>query len=187
MRYQGVAAWSPLEFVRPRRRRIGTRINESDLTYSFQGFSTKEETTMNASRMCRALVFLPMIGLMFLSAPLLGQETLPTPRYVPPDIVSEGIQAHYADLAIIETNCQTYSELRVLWRTLIERGALVTVVTSPGRMLAWVPAEARDAVRETRLSGVNGEIAVQSISYTCLLYTSPSPRDRTRSRMPSSA
>ena len=25
------------------------------------------------------------------------------------------------------------------------------------------------------------------LSYTCLLYTSPSPRDRTRSRMPSSA
>ena len=25
------------------------------------------------------------------------------------------------------------------------------------------------------------------IRYTCLLYTSPSPRDRTRSRMPSSA
>ena len=25
------------------------------------------------------------------------------------------------------------------------------------------------------------------IGYTCLLYTSPSPRDRTRSRMPSSA
>ena len=25
------------------------------------------------------------------------------------------------------------------------------------------------------------------ITYTCLLYTSPSPRDRTRSRMPSSA
>ena len=26
-----------------------------------------------------------------------------------------------------------------------------------------------------------------TIVYTCLLYTSPSPRDRTRSRMPSSA
>ena len=25
------------------------------------------------------------------------------------------------------------------------------------------------------------------VAYTCLLYTSPSPRDRTRSRMPSSA
>ena len=28
---------------------------------------------------------------------------------------------------------------------------------------------------------------VRDIGYTCLLYTSPSPRDRTRSRMPSSA
>src|SRR5664280_2464412 len=28
---------------------------------------------------------------------------------------------------------------------------------------------------------------VSSLDYTCLLYTSPSPRDRTRSRMPSSA
>ena len=28
---------------------------------------------------------------------------------------------------------------------------------------------------------------VKSIPYVCLLYTSPSPRDRTRSRMPSSA
>jgi len=30
-------------------------------------------------------------------------------------------------------------------------------------------------------------IAAMSCCYTCLLYTSPSPRDRTRSRMPSSA
>ena len=29
--------------------------------------------------------------------------------------------------------------------------------------------------------------AEQTIGYICLLYTSPSPRDRTRSRMPSSA
>ena len=28
---------------------------------------------------------------------------------------------------------------------------------------------------------------VNGIAYSCLLYTSPSPRDRTRSRMPSSA
>ena len=31
-----------------------------------------------------------------------------------------------------------------------------------------------------------GEMA-KADGYTCLLYTSPSPRDRTRSRMPSSA
>ena len=29
--------------------------------------------------------------------------------------------------------------------------------------------------------------AAEHLSYCCLLYTSPSPRDRTRSRMPSSA
>ena len=34
---------------------------------------------------------------------------------------------------------------------------------------------------ERRIDEING------VPYTCLLYTSPSPRDRTRSRMPSSA
>ena len=29
--------------------------------------------------------------------------------------------------------------------------------------------------------------SIRDNNYTCLLYTSPSPRDRTRSRMPSSA
>ena len=33
----------------------------------------------------------------------------------------------------------------------------------------------------------SSESIIQSNSNTCLLYTSPSPRDRTRSRMPSSA
>ena len=32
----------------------------------------------------------------------------------------------------------------------------------------------------------NGKVNIAD-SYACLLYTSPSPRDRTRSRMPSSA
>ena len=34
---------------------------------------------------------------------------------------------------------------------------------------------------------VNGQEVTSLASSTCLLYTSPSPRDRTRSRMPSSA
>ena len=42
----------------------------------------------------------------------------------------------------------------------------------------------------TNTSSINktgiGDIGI-GISYICLLYTSPSPRDRTRSRMPSSA
>ena len=36
-------------------------------------------------------------------------------------------------------------------------------------------------------TGVDGAYAFQGVPYGCLLYTSPSPRDRTRSRMPSSA
>ena len=52
---------------------------------------------------------------------------------------------------------------------------------------------------QVRSAGINnilgefGEINIQGESqqildvYSCLLYTSPSPRDRTRSRMPSSA
>ena len=34
---------------------------------------------------------------------------------------------------------------------------------------------------------LDGQEPSQNLSLTCLLYTSPSPRDRTRSRMPSSA
>ena len=48
--------------------------------------------------------------------------------------------------------------------------------------------------KDTRLSGytlepalVSGLASAGMHVYTCLLYTSPSPRDRTRSRMPSSA
>ena len=36
-------------------------------------------------------------------------------------------------------------------------------------------------------NSIFGRAAVPSGASTCLLYTSPSPRDRTRSRMPSSA
>ena len=45
---------------------------------------------------------------------------------------------------------------------------------------------------ENQLIGVDSfsetELPIKKIdAYTCLLYTSPSPRDRTRARMPSSA
>jgi len=43
-------------------------------------------------------------------------------------------------------------------------------------------AAAREFVTPLTFQSVTGRKA-----YTCLLYTSPSPRDRTRSRMPSSA
>ena len=43
----------------------------------------------------------------------------------------------------------------------------------------------RDFVTKTDKRVEN--IIIEELSKTCLLYTSPSPRDRTRSRMPSSA
>ena len=43
-------------------------------------------------------------------------------------------------------------------------------------------------LKNTIVSHLNNHNQVTSAGYkTCLLYTSPSPRDRTRSRMPSSA
>ena len=42
--------------------------------------------------------------------------------------------------------------------------------------------------RKKQYTRINNKIAVNHAKYiTCLLYTSPSPRDRTRYRMPSSA
>ena len=44
---------------------------------------------------------------------------------------------------------------------------------------AWFEKQATDDLRDTKSKTVE--------YWGCLLYTSPSPRDRTRSRMPSSA
>ena len=45
----------------------------------------------------------------------------------------------------------------------------------------------RDVTREAFVQSGNTEVAEPEKDSNCLLYTSPSPRDRTRSRMPSSA
>ena len=58
------------------------------------------------------------------------------------------------------------SHLRVMWR---------------------ISSEAHRSADELKLS-IKGLFALDAIDCNnCLLYTSPSPRDRTRSRMPSSA
>ena len=56
--------------------------------------------------------------------------------------------------------------------------------TGAGEGSGAVETPARMGVRFLGLIGPQG---VLPHVYTCLLYTSPSPRDRTRSRMPSSA
>ena len=64
------------------------------------------------------------------------------------------------------------------------------------RVLRWVPGgnestisvkgKGVGAIRDIELV-TQGYVQHELVAYSCLLYTSPSPRDRTRSRMPSSA
>ena len=61
--------------------------------------------------------------------------------------------------------------------------------------MSWelLPVNYTDAVwsglkRYNTITNEDGTVSFQDVTaYSCLLYTSPSPRDRTRSRMPSSA
>ena len=56
-----------------------------------------------------------------------------------------------------------------------------------GNALGIVERGNEDDDLHALVSALTGKDSVKALTYTCLLYTSPSPRDRTRSRMPSSA
>ena len=62
------------------------------------------------------------------------------------------------------------------------RRLLATSVRLSRGMAPWLHEMADDCIEKL---GV--KIPTELYVYSCLLYTSPSPRDRTRSRMPSSA
>ena len=54
-------------------------------------------------------------------------------------------------------------------------------------ILAFLLQMTHDNLMICQFGSVPNDILQGNNIYTCLLYTSPSPRDRTRSRMPSSA
>ena len=64
--------------------------------------------------------------------------------------------------------------------TLLKAGALQSAIFNSANFSSI----ATDAKGVIQIFNVGAE---RMLGYTCLLYTSPSPRDRTRSRMPSSA
>lgn len=110
---------------------------------------------------------LAMLTVIFTCAASYSQQLLPTPRYVPPEITSQGAEAHYRDLAVIETSCSNNVEIRELWLELVRQGALPAVISSPQRVLAWVPPSAQQAVRSARINSADGiERGVLSISTT---------------------
>ena len=58
-----------------------------------------------------------------------------------------------------------------------------------GLVISGKPRDSKDPVKAMKSGEVDVAVvdAYEDYAWDCLLYTSPSPRDRTRSRMPSSA
>ena len=77
------------------------------------------------------------------------------------------------------------------WRRLANQGALTATRTEEEVVPVSDYRMLQNQIRELhRLLGkktLEAEILKEALDTACLLYTSPSPRDRTRSRMPSSA
>jgi hypothetical protein len=90
---------------------------------------------------------------------------VPQPGYVPPDAATYGLAAHNEHLAVIETNCTDVETAIQMRNALTRSGALVSLITSPRRMLAWVPPEALSAVAATRIETAVGGMNVLSVSY----------------------
>ena len=92
--------------------------------------------------------------------------------------------AKYKDLTVSKfMSCLMYDGKRSIAETIVY-GAFNKIEERTGQQPISVFHEALDNIKpmvEVRSRRVGGA------TYHCLLYTSPSPRDRTRSRMPSSA
>ena len=63
----------------------------------------------------------------------------------------------------------------------------ITVAAKLGDKNPEMNARLRSAIQSARSANMPKDNIERAIDKSCLLYTSPSPRDRTRSRMPSSA
>ena len=113
----------------------------------------------------RVIVLLPLLCLLAMQASV-AQQVLPEPKYVPPDIATSGYEAHYAYMAVLETDCRTEQDATQLVQELTRQGAIVAVVSSPRRMLAWVPPDAKEGVMSAMLRTPEGEARVRAVAYT---------------------
>jgi hypothetical protein len=94
------------------------------------------------------------------------------PVYTPPDVAEFGLEAHNQHLAVIQTTASSIDEALLLRDELTRKGALVSIITSPQRMLAWVPSNITGAVLNTRLAAATGSIGVLTVSYNSAEFNS---------------
>ncbi|MBR9978225.1 MAG: T9SS type A sorting domain-containing protein [Bacteroidetes bacterium] len=120
---------------------------------------------MNNRVLLRALLVLSLVAPLCFGA-LMAQQAPIIPRFVPPDISTEGFEAHYRDMAVIETDCRNVEEATLLSEELIRSGALIAIVSSPQRMLGWVPRDVVAEVRATALQSADRRIGVRCIAYS---------------------
>ena len=132
-------------------------------------------SNQRTGRVVRVLAMLLIVVFLAVPAPVRAQET-PSPQLIHVVIKGEnlyGIAARYG---------VPVSELLGA-NNLFSAGPV-----RPGtRLVVPAPPGQTGTVHTVRRGEVLGLIAAQYGVKICLLYTSPSPRDRTRSRMPSSA
>lgn len=120
---------------------------------------------MKHSHFIRALLLLPLAFLLCVQTSM-AQQALPEPRYVPPDLLADGFEAHFQHMAILETDCRDNDDATQLVSELTRQGAVIAIVSSPQRMLGWVPPEAQNAVRTMRVHSPEGPVGVQAVAYT---------------------
>ena len=97
-------------------------------------------------------------------------------------------------MARTDDTTQTQVRAQAKWVRMSARKARLVLDNVRGRtvpeartVLAFTPRAAAREIDRVLASAVANAESAHGLDGDCLLYTSPSPRDRTRSRMPSSA
>ena len=115
-----------------------------------------------------------------------GLMTNPDMSFAKAMLYADSIIGYFAPRAYVVLNLATSVDETIL------PDAELKAMPNPAHSEIMVATTSAEPIREITLMDVNGKVVksyrnVDNQYFTCLLYTSPSPRDRTRYSMPSSA